>query len=362
MSSIVVNLSRIGKKGTGLYVFSKNLVACFRCHLNDVSVVAPVGVDFNGCDGIIRVPSWVSMTQKVSRIRPILWLVYAIFLFPERAGRILSTTHHAVPGAKRQIITIHDLRPYFYPDSFPQRFYFRRMLPRVVRKVDGILTVSDATKRLIIQCYGIAPGKIHVVPNCVDVSRFSARLAGPEQDSPYLFVVGATWAHKNAHELLQMASLWAGKYRLKIISGQGSYRDSLRRVASEAGILERIDFIEYVAEGELIALYQGATALVYPSLMEGFGIPPIEAMACGVPVIVSDIEVFRETYGAVPIYVELGKPASWESAFMQLEDATLVGDMVRLGLERARSFSIDRVCSSLMKALAAIWPDLTFKP
>jgi glycosyltransferase involved in cell wall biosynthesis len=95
--------------------------------------------------------------------------------------------------------------------------------------------------------------------------------------------------------------------------------------------------------------------------MEGFGIPPLEAMACGVPVIVSDIEVFRETYGGVPIYVELNNPESWKQAFDSLEDSQLIMARRLLGLELVRSFSLERMSISLMHAIEAIWPDLPQK-
>ena len=213
MPELVLNLSRIGKMGTGLYVFSKNIVAFLQPLMNNVTVVMSPSIELDNCDKIIHVPGWVSMTQAVSRVRPLLWLFYAYFMFPRRHSRILSTTHHGVPWARRQVITIHDIRPYFYPDSFLQRFYFRHLLPKLAQKVDGILTVSETVKRLICQCYNIVPDKIHVVPNSVDVSRFCPSDKVQSEALPYLLMVGATWGHKNALEVLRMSDHWVGKYR-----------------------------------------------------------------------------------------------------------------------------------------------------
>jgi glycosyltransferase involved in cell wall biosynthesis len=97
---------------------------------------------------------------------------------------------------------------------------------------------------------------------------------------------------------------------------------------------------------------------VYPSLMEGFGIPPLEAMACGIPVIVSNIDVFREIYEDVPIFVKPGNNESWSNAFKQLKDSAHLEKKVKMGLLKAREFSEERMGSALFKALATIWPDI----
>lgn len=358
---MIINLSRIGKNGTGLFIFSKHVTKCIKSHFDRISIAASKSVDV-GCDvPRVRVPEWISMTQAISTIRPILWLLYMIFFFPKRAGRILSTTHHAVPMAKKQIITIHDIRPYFYADSFVQQFYFRQLLPRIAKKVDGILTVSTSTKQLIVECYSVDPEKIYVVPNCIDVSRFCQKVAVVSNDTPYLLMVGATWKHKNAHELIERVSLWSDKYRLKILSGSGKNRESLKELVIRFDLEDKIDFVGYLSESELISLFQNASALVYPSLMEGFGIPPIEAMACGVPVIVSDIPIFREIYGDTPIYVELGKPSSWSAAFELLADRDLIAKKIQDGLQKAKEYTEERMCSALVNAITSIWPDLELK-
>lgn len=355
---ILINLSRIGKKGTGLYVFSKDVVRCLSSYTDNISIVASKSVDIGCNKSVTWVPDWISMTQDISRIRPILWLLYATFFFPGKKYRILSTTHHVVPRVKKQIVTIHDLRPYFFPDTILQRFYFRYLLPRKTKRVDGILTVSEATKKLIIVKCNVPSEKIYVVPNCVDVSKFFPRLASASSKELYLLMVGATWPHKNAHELIENHEIWSGKYRLKIIAGDGRYREKLIHLVMRLKLMDKVDFIGYISESELVSLYQNAAALVYPSLMEGFGIPPLEAMACGIPVIASDIEVFREMYSAVPIYVELGERTSWENAFKLLDNKEFIANKIQVGFQISKEFTMEKMCSALVSAILNIWPDL----
>jgi len=356
-NEIIVNLSRIGKNGSGLFIFSKSLVKCLSSSFENISIVAPDCIDIDNIATKYQVPNWVAMASSVSIIRPILWFIYSTLFFPFKNSRILSTTHHAVPGAKNQIITIHDLRPYFMPDSILQKIYFKYMLPRYVHKVAGILTVSETTKQLIVECYDIVSEKIHVVPNCVDITLFKPTQTSLSTDKPYLLMVGSTWKHKNAHELIERSTLWTDKYRLKILAGHGKYKESLYGLVNNLNLKDKVDFVGYLSDSELIMLYQNASALIYPSLMEGFGIPPIEAMACGVPVIVSDISVFRETYGDVPIYVELGNSSSWEYAFNLLNNQDVIALKINRGLQKATEYSEERMCASLVKAITTIWPD-----
>lgn len=355
---IVINLSRLGSQGTGLAIYSRAVVDCLKASFRDLAVVGGSEADYGKNVEKIPAPRWVTITSSISRIRPILWLIYSIFLFPKKEGRIVGTTHHAIPGARRQVVTVHDLRPYFFPDSMLQRLYFKHVLPLLLRRIDGVLTVSETTKGLIVAYYGLPSSRVHVVPNCVDTSRFRQGDPGEKDGEPYLLMVGATWHHKNAHEVLAMSHLWSDRYRLKILAGEGNYKHLLKAVVEQKGLQSRVDFVDYLSEPGLILLYQCASALVYPSLMEGFGIPPLEAAACGVPVIVSDIPVFREIYGGFPIYVRLADEQSWREAFDLLQDFRFLKEKKALGLARSKVFTKERMCMELGKAIQDVWPDL----
>jgi glycosyltransferase involved in cell wall biosynthesis len=305
-------------------------------------------------------PGWLSSSSRVSKLRPLLWLVYSALLFPgKRSRRILSTTHHALPFHRHQILTVHDLRPYFEPDTWVQKFYFHKMLGRALRRCDGILTVSETSKSDIIAVYGIDAQKIFVVHNAIELP--PAPMAGSpllmEESPPYLLMVGASWKHKNAMELLEEHDCWTPRFRLKILAGEGQYCEQLQRRATDLGIRDKVDFLHAVSNAELTNLYRRCSALVYPSRMEGFGLPPLEAMAYGKPVIVSDIPVFREIFGKAPYFVALGNSASWKQTFSQLLQAGFDEKVRRWeeGITVVSRYSTERMCTALTTALKSIW-------
>ncbi len=358
-SRLVLNASRVGKRG-GLLTFSIALLECLTRLRAEVEAVLPEGVAVPAGVNVVRIPGWLASSSMVSSLRPILWLLYSTFFFPvARRERTLCSTHHVLPFRGKQVVTVHDLRPYYEPDSWVQHFYFRHMLPRSLRRCDGILTVSEATKQVITTTYGIAAEKIHVVPNAVSLPAFDgdSTTQTSSHSEPFLLMVGASWKHKNALEVLENHVHWKNDYQLKIVAGRGQHSEQLRNRAHELGIGSKVQLIHDVGEMGMRDLYQGCSALVYPSKMEGFGLPPLEAMAYGKPVIVSDIPVFHELMGETPFFVRLGNSASWAAAFRDLREAIADPNHWRrsAGRELAGSYSIDRMQACLSTALEAIW-------
>jgi glycosyltransferase involved in cell wall biosynthesis len=354
-----INASRIGTRG-GLRAYAEMVFACLKTSYAGVDIVLPRGVPVPEGMKAHVLPEWLSSSSRVSKLRPLLWLAYSALLFPSRRSRrILSTTHHSLPFHKHQILTVHDLRPYFEPDTWVQKFYFRFMLGRALHKCEGILTVSETSKRDITAVYGIDHQKICVVPNAVDlpVTEFEKRPKPIDNRLPYLLMVGASWKHKNAMELLQEHDSWQQDFRLKILAGEGQYCDQLIKRAKDLGIADKVEFLHAVSEADLADLYCGCSALVYPSRMEGFGLPPLEAMAYGRPVIVSDIPVFRELFGDAPYFVELGNSASWKMAFSEVlhPESESHAKHYRDGLTVVSKYSRERMCTALTSSLERIW-------
>lgn len=340
--------------------FTDSLIQCLATAEFDTKVVLPEGVSLEPGVEFIRIPSWVASSSHVSSLRPILWLIYSSLFFPvKRTTRILSTTHHVLPFRKNQIVTVHDVRPLHVPDSLSQFIYFKYLLPRSLKSCEGILTVSHATKRELINTYHLPSDKIYVVPNAIRICNRGTTepLNGESAKQPFLLMVGASWRHKNAMELIRECYLWKDQYHLKIVAGPGQYLDLLQRKAVELNVNESIEFISEMDDLELRRLYADCAALVYPSMIEGFGIPPLEAMAYRKPVIASDIPVFRELYGEAPIYVELGNHGSWEQAFNELQSVATNENHWRrnLGEQLAAGHSIEHMRTALLAALKEIW-------
>jgi len=349
-----LNCSRIGLEG-GLKSFADELMRAMVENQVPCHAVLPSGYPVPDGVEAVFTPASLAGGSNLSLLRPVKWLAFSRFSFPvPKHLRVLSTTHQALPGRGGQIVTIHDLRPYFYPDTAVQRFYFHHMLPRAIARCDGIITVSEASRQLIHEVYGVPEDRIAVVPNSVKrpVMPIATAISAAQ---PFLLAVGASWSHKNIEALLRQHALWAPTYRLKIVSGPGPYRTRLEKIAASYGISSRIDFLSGLAPLDLEHLYAGCSALVYPSLMEGFGLPPLEAMARLRPAIVSDLPVFRELYREHALFVELDRADSWEQAFATI--ITINSAQLSAAQKHALGFDRQRMVRSLRDAVNRFWPD-----
>lgn len=266
-----------------------------------------------------------------------------------------------VLGAPHQAITVHDMIHAVYPTrNAVENLYHSHVLPRVVRRAELLLTVSESSRTAIAESYGIAREKIRVVPNGIDLAVWRPRADGaaPAAGEVYLLVVSANRPYKNTLELLEHHALWSGRYRLKVVSSKARYGVAIRAAVAELGLESRVEFLDGLSEERLIGLYQDAAAIVYPSLIEGFGRPALEGMAVGRPVILSDIAPHVEIFGAAGIFVTPGDRESWERAFAALDDAAeAVGRRAR-GLEIAARHTWGACADRLAEALVECHPEL----
>lgn len=319
---MIVNLSRLGKSGTGMWQYSINFINALRTKVNIEAVICgQIHADFFSRLGfnVITVPDIVSNTSKTSRIRPLLWYVYSYWLalkilFKYRYSKVVCTTHHMIPLIKNQTITVHDVRPFYFPDSIIQSIYFKILLKRSINSCRHILTVSHTVKNKISEIYDVELNKISVIYNCINSTEFVKE----DVKDNYFLAVGASWAHKNIHSFINNHRLWSGDYDLLIVCGRTKYAEYLKVLVDDQGLEGKVRFVHEVSFSELKELYAKAYALIYPSLDEGFGIPPIEAMASNTPVIVSDIPVFHEVLLDSVLYVNPGDPESWKVALDKL--------------------------------------------
>jgi len=211
-------------------------------------------------------------------------------------GAALIHTQYAVPAGRScpAVVTIHDLSFERHPELMPlkDRIVFRTVVPRAARRAKRVLTVSERTKRDLVELYGLAPEKVVVTPNGVDPA-FSPSIS-PLQRS-YVLAVGAVQPRKNQLAAAEAAAavglplIVAGPARDEALAGQLRARGA--------------DLRGYVSQEELVELYRGAACLVQPSRYEGFGLPVLEAMACGTPVVVVDEPALREVAGEAAVIV-----------------------------------------------------------
>jgi len=311
---LLINLSVLGPQPTGLGVYAAHCAAAATASY-PAKVVAPPS--YQGAGQIIaRSPQNIVLgAGKAAAIRR--WLWSNKFDLP-RNHLVYCPTHHGFPDGTNQILTIHDLIALRFPEQHPtQHFFFRHLLPRRLKKTKAVFTVSEVTRQDLHDTYKYPLDDIHVVPNGVSTEVFKPAVDdAPRQ--PFLLIVGAAYPHKNVEELLKFAHLWKDKYRLLIASCRGKYRAHLEQSVAQAGLQQRVEFLAYVSTEELVRLYQTCAAFVYPSKWEGFGIPPLEAMACGAPVIASDIAPHREVLGEHAHLIKLGDEAAWAGALARI--------------------------------------------
>lgn len=280
----------------------------------------------------------------------------------EEQDLVISPTQHFSTPPEQTVITIHDLIALSFPRQHPfQYIYFKLYLPLFIRRFKAIFTVSEFSKGELVRVYGLSASRIFVVPNAKPPLLRPGHAGAKSVDTgvlsgrPFLLCVGAAYGHKNIHELLAAADTWKSTYDIKIASARGAYREQLLKLIRELKLSGRVEVLGHVSDEALRDLYENCAALVYPSKLEGFGIPPLEAMALGRPCLVSDIPVHREILGDYPIFVQLGSRQSWSQAFKALQSWSYEDPVVRSAADEVfRRFDSSAIREKFGRALGAV--------
>lgn len=256
-----------------------------------------------------------------------------------------------VPGP--YTMTVHDLTVFSpHVRIHPLRKAgFRYLLARALAGAESVVTVSETTKTALIEEFSVPRQKITVIYNWIEDRFFAApgdaRTPGPAGGGDYLLYLGLRIAHKNLDGLLRAFSLVAGEFpRLRLVVAGTRSRggaDAIDRWRRDGRLAGRIEEVHDPADAEIARLFAGAKAFVFPSFAEGFGLPPLEAMAAGVPVVCSDIPVFREVYGDAVRYVDPARPGSIaEGIRCVLTEPGLAAGLSARGRARAALFRRER--------------------
>ena len=249
--------------------------------------------------------------------------------------------HQEVP----QVVMVHDLRPISHPERSLQSLYFRSWVPPLLRSCRHILTNSQFTAREIQRCVGLTDDLITVIPLGYDTAVFQPAVVPPllQGDKPYLLHVGQAYPHKNLQRLIQaFASVALRNPDLRLVlAGKPHPVESpiLKRLVVDLALEDQVEFCSYVPYSALPDLYRGALAFVYPSLWEGFGLPILEAMACGTPVITSFGSGTEEVSGDASVLVDPADVDALADAMHEVVVSRLLQSQLRdRGLQRASLF------------------------
>lgn len=348
---IVVNVRHLAGPHTGIEVYMDALLRAL-AGSGAVRITAlswtPIGFDLPGLHEVIPAKR---PELPAGSLQATLWKLWfdqwACLRSVRRGGPILfhgmdGFLPYALRRRDRCVATVHDLGWQVHPELYNRRLrlMYGALFPWVVRRADRFIAVSRYTADDLIRRAGVAASRIDVVYHGLDpVFTTDPVPAPPAGETPYLLAVGGVSPRKNTRRLIEAFTRWRGRggrgadHRL-LITGMSVDQDFMRNGALPDGVT----LLGYVDKAELPRLYAGAAAFVYPGIYEGFGLPIVEAMACGAPVVTSSTGAAPEIAGGAALIVDPFDVASLEAG---LERATLPDEALRLralGRERARAF------------------------
>jgi glycosyltransferase involved in cell wall biosynthesis len=351
---VVINATNIGRCLDGIGTYSLNVVRELASIETDLQFI--IYVNRSGAEHLadISFPDHFSVRWVSHRVSPdhrfrghlLRWLHSNYLSLKHRRSLIFVTSQlEAIFLRSNQMIMIHDIIPRLFRRQHRKQYYFfRYYLPLVLRRAACVITPSEHTRKLLGQMYGLDEARIRVVHNGVHPSASPRPEPNRKKADEFILYIGRIVHMKNVMGLLHAYARIADKipHRL-VIAGADRQLVGMPEVARLMdGIMGegRVVFRGYVPSREIEQLLKGASVLVFPSFYEGFGLPPLEAMASGCPVVVSNVASLREVCGEAAFYVD---PYDIESIAdglrTVLTNPELRRELIEKGLERSRLFS-----------------------
>jgi glycosyltransferase involved in cell wall biosynthesis len=309
----------------------------------------------NGCRQVVLGRAFPEGGARVKAYSPF-WMNCLVPRFLARRGvSLFHGTNYALPaiGRTRYVVTIHDIAFVRVPRAFSplHRSYLRLLVSLGVRRADHVVVGSEAAHEDLVQMGAAGSGRLSVIHHGIDeryalcrdhgyLTRVRAQFSLPPR---YVLHVGVVEARKNIETMLKSGAplVRDGTVDGIVLAGRdGRGSDSVRRTASDLGVLDKVHFLGYVPQHMMCGLYNLAQVLVFPSWFEGFGLPIIEAMACGTPVVASDSSSLPEVAGGAALLFPAAEAPALENALRRLlGDSGLRADLRLRGFARAAAFS-----------------------
>ena len=255
---------------------------------------------------------------------------------------------------KEFIFTVHDLASFIHPEFFPKKILYRAnlLLEKGIKQATKIIAVSEATKRDVIRLFGIDPNKIVVIHHGID-SQYkpledkkdaAAILKKYGISDKYILYVGRIQARKNISRLIRAFQLLKQKTKLEhklVLVGKMMWESKeFFKEIDNLNIREDVIMTDHVSYSDLPYFYNNADAFIYASLFEGFGLPPLEAMACGTPAVVSNVTAIPEVVGDAALFVNPYDIFSIAEGMEKLLSSdNLKKELIKKGFQRAKQFS-----------------------
>jgi glycosyltransferase involved in cell wall biosynthesis len=324
---------------------------------DDFELVSPAPFEVAALDEVkhANLPNLLTKNPRASSIRGHWWSI-GLPMYIRRAGfDLFHGTNFDVPLWKqgRSVVTIHDLSALLHPDKHRSRLVRRARLrlPLVVRFANIIITPTESVRREVCQRFKLKPAKVRAIHSAARTSFTPVPFAETAElrqrlrvEDDFLLFVGTLEPRKNLLTLLKAFAQIIGQSELRpqlvIAGGAGWLMDEMFAFIRKSGITERLRFTGYLSDEELRGLYSSCKVFIYPSVYEGFGLPPLEAMACGAPVIAGRIASLQEVLGSTARLVEpLDVEALAASIVELLKDESQRRALGAAGLKHAAQFS-----------------------
>lgn len=345
---IGIDIHTIGARQTGNETYIKNLISHFDCD-HDFHF-------YHTRADREDLPKWQGDYHQVKPHNPLLRIPVSFPLALKRDAIDVAHFQYVAPPITHcpTVVMVHDISYEFFPEFFNplSRKRMQLLIPFSARKSAHVLTVSEYSRQQIIQTYGIAEDKVTVTYNGVsDAFKpvdndgwLRQKLLRLNIDSPFILAVGNLQPRKNIERLVRIYCELKRKDLISqklVLVGKVDYRGhAIEQQIQASGMSDSIISTGYVDDEELVALYNCADVFVYPSYYEGFGLPVLESMACGTPVITSDVSSIPEVGGDAVLYIQPDSDSDLRSCITSLANSEeLRNQQATKGLQQAKKFN-----------------------
>ena len=346
-SPLLINLAVIFNKPTGIATYALNVAQHLKS-LNPILLTANSQPEFN----CYAIPDNMTPAQgSKGHLRRLLWTQLQL---PRIYQKLQSNlVYSPIPEAPlyskcRSVVMCHDLIPLRFPRQLsPLTNYFKYVVPLVLNQAEHIICNSEATAQDIVSYYQIPAKKITPILLAYDAEHFypktETKLEHIDLQQPYFLYLGRHDPYKNLKSLINAFAALKNNQEYKLyIAGSTDDRFTplLQQQVLELNLTKQVHFLDYISYQELPILLSNALALVFPTLWEGFGLPVLEAMACGTPVITSNLASLPEVTGDAAILINPNKVLEITNAMTEIaEDSQTRSHLKELSLARAKQFS-----------------------
>ena len=341
-NSLLINLAVLFDKPTGIATYAQNVI-------DSLVSLNPTLLSARTFDNFQRYAIAANMTPEEGskgHFRRLLWTQFELpKIYRQLKADLIYSPIPEAPlySQSRYVVMAHDLIPLRFPRrTSPLTNYFRYVVPLVLQQAEQIICNSQATAQDLSEFYGISASKITPILLGYDADNFYPRKTTANFDRPYFLYLGRQDPYKNLAGLIDaFAAIEGQDYYLAIVgSTDPRFTPRLQQQAFELGISDRVKWLDYLDYRELPVIISGAIGLVFPTLWEGFGLPVLEAMACGTPVITSNLASLPEITGDAAILIDPYNNAAITTAMSNLaKDELMRSQLSQLSIHQAQKFS-----------------------